>query len=221
MKTLSKNARLIRQIGELLTYNGLTELDLGDLDDLDEPTSILHSDNDGNMSDDPVTKVFWDGHELSVEVDNTEYVESQRVYQDEFDIHTDWLEDIRDNVIQVLRGTGLQVPEFPDDQIEELAARLQEWQYDVRAFLVRTIRELGGRISISPHIPLEEYPVTTTLYGSEDFPRIDISDVYLDGDILLADGYLTDEYPHERRTGFRIENEHLSDVFSFVRHAIH
>lgn len=99
MKTFSKNARLIRQIGELLESNGLTELDLGDLDDLDEPTSILHSDNDGNMSDDPVTKVFWDGHELSVEVDNTEYVESQRVYQDEFDIHTDWLEGIRDNVI--------------------------------------------------------------------------------------------------------------------------
>ena len=38
MENLSKNARLIRQIGELLESNGLTELDLGDLDELEIPT---------------------------------------------------------------------------------------------------------------------------------------------------------------------------------------
>lgn len=221
MENLSKNARLIRQIGELLDGNGLTELDLGDLDELDEPTSIVHSDNDGNISDDPVTKVFRDGDELFVEVENPDGADPLRVYRDEFDTHTEWLEGIRDNVAQVLRRMGLAVPDSLDDPFEGLTVRLQEWQRDARALLIRTLREHGGRISFIPRTPFEEYPVTAFLSGQHDDPRIDISDLYLEGDTILADGYTVGETTHEHRKGFHIFNEHLSVAFSFVKHTIH
>lgn len=120
MTELSANARLILQIGQLLSDHHLSELDLGDLDDLETPTYILHSDNDGDISDDPVTKVFWDGHELSVEVDATRYNETQRVYQDEFDTNTDALEGIRDNVVEVLERLGFKVANPQNDALSTL-----------------------------------------------------------------------------------------------------
>ena len=113
------------------------------------------------------------------------------------------------------------VPDSQDDPFEELTVRLQEWQREVRALLIRTLREHGGRISFTPRTTFEEYPVTASLSGQHDDPRIDISDLYLEGDTILADGYTVGETTRDHRKGFSIFNEHLSDAFSFVKHTIH
>ena len=63
------------------------------------------------------------------------------------------------------------------------------------------------------------FPVTTTLYGKHDTPRIKLTDVYLtdDGEYLLADGI--DAETGEKRDGFYIYSEQYADIFQFVGHA--
>lgn len=64
----------------------------------------------------------------------------------------------------------------------------------------------------------DNFPVTTTLYGKHDTPRIKLTDVYLtDGKYLHADGIDADT--GEKRTGFYIYNEQYTDIFRFIGHA--
>lgn len=130
-------------------------------------------------------------------------------------------DELTGRITALLQKHHLQTIDIPDDSFEELTVRLQEWQREVRDLLIRTLREHGGRISFTPRTPFEEYPVTTSLSGQHDDPRIDISDLYLEGDTILADGYTVGETTRDHRKGFSIFNEHLSDAFSFVKHVIH
>ena len=101
---------------------------------------------------------------------------------------------------------------------QKLHAREVRLQKAQKRAMLSLLKTCGGRITFIPASKGDEYPVPTTLYGQHDFPRIDISDIYLseDGRQLLADGFETEEGFRERRYGFGIGNEHLSDAFAFI-----
>ena len=88
---------------------------------------------------------------------------------------------------------------------------------DVYKRQVETLRRHGGRVTYTPEDEDGEYPVASSLYGKHDFPRIDITDVYLDGDApyIMADGIDTED--GDKRTGFQIYDEQLYDIALFLR----
>ena len=80
-----------------------------------------------------------------------------------------------------------------------------------------------GRVSLGltaeEELDDNSFPVTTTLYGMHDTPRIKLTDVYLadDGQYLQADGIETES--GEKRDGFYIYSEQYADIFQFIGHA--
>lgn len=222
MAQITKAQQLLAFIKELLNTNNLTELAFGDPDEQNEPVYVVWYDRHCVPYDDPVLKVFLDGDGLSLEVDACDFGNTVRLYEDDFAHEVNWLTGIRSNVVVALQKLGIATELSPDEPFAELVEREKQWRKEVRALLLYTLRKHGGRISIMPKSPREEYPVTTTLYGQSDYPRIDISDLHLseDGGQLLADGYEVDGCPREKRCGFSIHNEHLSDAFLFIRHII-
>lgn len=222
MNILTEPQRLLASIKELLTINNLTKLDFGDPDDQTEPVNVIWYDKHSYPYDDPVLKVFLDSDGLSLEIDAREFGNTVRLYEDDFAHNINWLVGIRDNVIETLKNKALIVIDQQIRLAGDLADRERQWQKDVKAFLIDTLRKHGGRISFIPKNAGDEYPVTATLYGQHDFPRIDISAVYLsgDGEHIMVDGFETEEGQREKRCGFGIEPEHLSDIFRFVKIAL-
>lgn len=98
---------VIASITAILIHNGLSELSLGDTDELTEPTNVVWYDKDGNPYDDRVTGVFWDGEELSLEVEAGEFYQRERIYSYDFAFsNIDWLRGVRDNMLEVLQRDG-------------------------------------------------------------------------------------------------------------------
>lgn len=79
-----------------------------------------------------------------------------------------------------------------------------------------------GRVSLGlteeEELDDNNFPVTTTLYGKHDTPRIKLTDVYLiNGQYLHADGI--DAETGEKRSGFYIYSEQYADIFQFIGYA--
>ena len=79
-----------------------------------------------------------------------------------------------------------------------------------------------GRVSLGlteeEELDDHNFPVTTTLYGKHDTPRIKLTDVYLtNGQYLHADGI--DAETGEKRSGFYIYSEQYADIFQFIGYA--
>ena len=64
---------IMASIVAILTNNGLTELSLGDYDELHDPAYIVWFDDDGSPYDDPVIKVMVEDNTVSVEVEAREF----------------------------------------------------------------------------------------------------------------------------------------------------
>lgn len=223
MTLITQSQRLLASIKELMTSNNLTEVDLSQLDeDQTEPVYVIWQDRRCDLYDDPVLKVLLDEDSLSLEVDARDFGNTIRLYEDDFAHEVNWLTGIRDNMIEVLQMKNLTVPDLLKYTLAELSDREHRWCQDVKAFLIDTLRKHGGRISFVPKNKHEEYPVTATLYGQHDFPRIDISDLYLsdNGEHLMADGFEAEEGFREERRGFHIEPEQLSDALAFISHIL-
>lgn len=98
--------------------------------------------------------------------------------------------------------------------IPELISLEKEWRNQARNSLIDLLQSNDGRISLIRESPNEDYPVTTTLYGKNDYPRIDLTSVYLDGAVICADG--NEEGTDIKRTGFQIYPEQFSDILLFA-----
>ena len=99
---------------------------------------------------------------------------------------------------------GVRKEENTDESIASLVSRANAWQEEARERIVDTLRRHGGRVTYTPD---GEYPVAALVYGRHDFPRIDITDVYLEEETcIMADGIDTDG---DKRTGFQIYDEPL------------
>ena len=87
-------------------------------------------------------------------------------------------------------------------------------------FMVGFLKKIGNvSLGLTEEEELDDdnFPVTTTLYGKHDTPRIKLTDVYLtDGKYLHADGIDADT--GEKRTGFYIYSEQYADIFQFIGH---
>lgn len=100
--------------------------------------------------------------------------------------------------------------------------RLHEAEQAMLKFMLGFL-ERYGRVSLGRTEEEDpddsKFPVTITLYGEHDTPRIKLTDVYLtdDGKYLHADGI--DAGTGEKRTGFYIYREQYADVFRFIGHA--
>lgn len=138
-------------------------------------------------------------------------------YQDEFNRFYD---EEYERVASLMRfdigaENGIRKEETPDDTIPSLVSRANDWQREARAQIVETLRRHGGRVTYTPEEEDGDYPVTSSLYGRRDCPRINITDVYLEEETcIIADGIDTDG---DKRTGFQIHDEQLYDIALFLK----
>lgn len=116
---------------------------------------------------------------------------------------------------------GIRREDGPEDfpmQLARLVNGARSWQRKARSLIAETLREHGGRVTFTPSSEGEDYPVTASLYGRYDVPRINITDVYLEeglGTHIMADGI--DSESGGKETGFQIHDEQLYDIALFLK----
>lgn len=107
------------------------------------------------------------------------------------------------------------------EEYNRLAEQLSQIEKGIEAFIL-SILDKHGRVSLDlteeEALDKNNFPVTSTLYGRHDTPRIRITDVYSEGNHIYADGI--DDDTDEKRREFQIYSEQLSDIFYFIGHTV-
>lgn len=85
--------------------NGLSELSLGNYDELSDPAYIIWFDDDGSPYDDPVVKVMVEKDHISVEVEARNFSNNAIIQEDEID-RLNWWRCIHTCVLEVLEQDG-------------------------------------------------------------------------------------------------------------------
>ena len=164
--------------------------------------------------------------ETFVEPDDPDDPESGTHYKDEFQDEFDRYYDEEYNRIAGLMkfdigsDDGIRREDEPEDfpmQLARLVDKAHAWQREARSLIIETLRRNSGRISFLPQNP-EERPVAASLYGHKDFPRVDLTDVYIEEGLrtyIMADG--VDTETGDKRTGFQIQDEQLYDIALFLK----
>lgn len=167
--------------------------------------------------------------EAFVEPDDPDDPESGTHYKDEFQDEFDRYYDEEYNRIAGLMkfdigsDDGIRREDEPEDfpmQLTRLVDKAHAWQREARCLIIETLRRNSGRISFLPQNP-EERPVAASLYGHEDFPRVDLTDVYIEEGqrtYIMADG--VDTETGDKRTGFQIQDEQLYDIALFLNQVL-
>lgn len=96
---------LQKAVRDILVNNGLTELSLGEPDELNDPTYIVWYDRHCEPNDDPVSRVFLEDTGIAVEVEARGFGNTVTVYDYDID-RREWWEGIRDNLLEVLGRDG-------------------------------------------------------------------------------------------------------------------
>lgn len=118
----------------------------------------------------------------------------------------------------IRKDDGIRKEGNADDTIASLVSRANAWQKEARERIVETLRRHGGRVTYTPEDEGGEYPVAALMYAKHDYPRIDITDVYLEEETcIVADGIDTDG---RKRTGFRIYDEQHYDIALFLKYVL-
>lgn len=92
-------------IRNILVNNGLTELCLGEPDELDDPTYIIWYDRYCEPNEDPVLKVFLEDAGFAVEVEARIFGNTITVYDYDID-RIEWWKGIHANILEVLERDG-------------------------------------------------------------------------------------------------------------------
>lgn len=107
------------------------------------------------------------------------------------------------------------------EEYSELTEQLSGIEKRIEAFILNILNKYG-RVSLNlteeEMLEKNNFPVTSTLYGRHDTPRIRITDVYSEGNHIYADGI--DDDTDEKRREFLIYSEQLSDIFYFIGHVV-
>ena len=213
---------LQNEILSLLKENNLEELELKADDESPEDVTYVLDYNGrfDSWTEKMVTHVGMNDDDLYLKVyDNIEGEEST-IYASEMSLATRnpcWLVSIRDNMLAALET------DYTDKEYAELNEQLHQAEQDILQFMLELLKK-KGRISLGLSEEEEQddnnFPITTTLYGRHDTPRIKLTDVYLsEGDHLSADGI--DAETGEKRSGFYVYSEQYADVFHFIGHCIY
>lgn len=107
------------------------------------------------------------------------------------------------------------------EEYNRLAEQLSQIEKGIEAFTLSILDKQGrGSLDLTEEETLDKnnFPVTSTLYGRHDTPRIRITDVYSEGNHIYADGI--DDDTDEKRREFQIYSEQLSDIFYFIGHTV-
>lgn len=92
-------------VRNILVNNGLTELSLGNIDELEDPTYIIWFDSDCQPYDDPVLKISLEETGIAVELDARNFGNTITVYDYDID-RIEWWKGIRANMLEVLERDG-------------------------------------------------------------------------------------------------------------------
>lgn len=107
------------------------------------------------------------------------------------------------------------------EEYSQLAEQLSGITKKIEAFILNALNKYG-RVSLNlteeELLDKNNFPITSTLYGRHDIPRIRITDVYSEGNHIYADGI--DDDTDEKRRKFLIYSEQLSDILYFIGHTI-
>lgn len=107
------------------------------------------------------------------------------------------------------------------EKYSELAEQLSGIEKRIEAFILNILNKYGRvSLDLSEKEMLEKnnFPVTSTLYGRHDTPRIRITDIYSEGNHIYADGI--DDDTDKKRHEFLIYSEQLFDIFYFIGHVV-
>lgn len=107
------------------------------------------------------------------------------------------------------------------EEYSKLTEQLSGIEKRIEAFILNILNKYG-RVSLNlteeEMLEKNNFPVTSTLYGRHDTPRIHITNVYSEGNHIYADGI--DDDTDEKRREFLIYSEQLSDIFYFIGHVV-
>ncbi len=92
-------------VRNILVNNGLTELSLGEPDELNDPTYIIWYDRHCEPNDDPVSKVLLEETGIAVEVQARSFGSTITIYDYDID-RIEWWEGICANLLEVLERDG-------------------------------------------------------------------------------------------------------------------
>lgn len=119
MKLPSDCKKKLEAIKNHLSVFHLMKVDFSDLGDLSEPTCVLWTDNRGDIHDDPVIGIGYNGEELSLLIDDRDHFNSTiTLYEDAFADKIDWLEGIYGNLLETLE----QHPELKENPVQSKKA---------------------------------------------------------------------------------------------------
>lgn len=119
MKLPSDCKKKLEAIKNHLSVFHLMKVDFSDLGDFSEPTYVLWTDNRGDIHDDPVIGISYNGEELSLLIDNRDHFNSIiTLYEDAFADKIDWLEGIYRNLLEALKRH----PEFKENPVQSKKA---------------------------------------------------------------------------------------------------
>lgn len=107
------------------------------------------------------------------------------------------------------------------EEYSQLAEQLSGITKKIEAFILNALNKYGRvslNLTVEELLDKNNFPITSTLYGRDDTPRIRITDVYSEGNHIYADGI--DDDTDEKRRKFLIYSEQLSDIFYFIGHTI-
>lgn len=162
--------------------------------------------------------------EAFVEPDDPDDPDGGTHYKEEFqDEYNRFYDEEYERVASLMRfdigaEDGIRKEEDAEDSFASLVGRANAWQKEARERIIETLRRRGGRVTYTPEEEDGDYPVTSSLYGRRDCPRINITDVYLEeGACIMADGINTDG---DKRTGFQIYDEQLYDIALFLKYVL-
>lgn len=162
--------------------------------------------------------------EAFVEPDDPDDPDSGTHYKEEFqDEYDKFYDEEYERVASLMRfdigeEDGVRKEENTDEFVASLVSRANAWHEEARERIVETLRRYGGRVTYTPENEDGEYPVAALVYGKHDFPRIDITDVYLEEDnYIMADGIDSDG---GKRRGFQIYDEQLYDIALFLKYVL-
>ncbi len=103
MVTTNSCKKKLDAIKKYLSVWHLMAIDFQNVE-LKEPTSILWSDNTGNIHDDRVIGIMYDGKELSLKIHAYETNTIITLYEDDFALNLDWLTNIYENLKEVIHS---------------------------------------------------------------------------------------------------------------------
>ncbi len=160
--------------------------------------------------------------EMFLEAHDNNEDKNYTVYADDLTSYTgnlEWLIGLRSKIKSTLNISEMAMES--DCEYADIAERLHQVEQDMLHFMMKILKEkrkISLGLSKEDELDSGNFPITTTLYGRHNTFRIRLTDIYLDGNIIYADGI--DDETDEKKTEFIVYSEQYADAFQFIGHCM-